>query len=37
MGWKATDALTAIEAARGLRIPDTEEQLHWILDYKAQP
>ncbi len=36
LGWKATDALTAIEAARGCRIPDTEEQLHWILDYKAQ-
>ena len=37
LGWKATDALAAIEAARGYRIPDTEEQLHWILDYKAQP
>ena len=36
LGWKATDALAAIEAARGCRIPDTEEQLHWILDYKAQ-
>ena len=37
LGWKATDALAAIEAARGCMIPDTEEQLHWILDYKAQP
>ena len=37
LGWKAKDALAAIEAARGYRIPDTEEQLHWILDYKAQP
>ena len=37
LGWKATDALEAIQAARGCMIPDTEEQLHWILDYKAQP
>jgi protein-tyrosine phosphatase len=36
LGWKATDALEAIQAARGCMIPDTNEQLHWILDYKAQ-
>jgi protein-tyrosine phosphatase len=37
LGWKAKDALAAIQAARGFPIPDTEEQLRWILNYKAQP
>jgi hypothetical protein len=37
MGWKPADAIAAIQAARGYRIPDTEEQLRWILSYKAQP
>jgi protein-tyrosine phosphatase len=37
LGWKATDALEAIQKARGFPIPDTEEQLRWILHYKAQP
>jgi len=37
LGWKAQDALKAIQAARGCMIPDTEEQLRWILNYKAQP
>ena len=37
MGWKAKDALKAIQAARGYKIPDTEEQLRWILHYKAEP
>ena len=37
LDWNATDALTAIQAARGCVVPDTEEQLHWILNYKAQP
>lgn len=37
LGWKAMAALAAIEAARGCMIPDTEEQLRWILRYKAQP
>ncbi|HEY1987358.1 MAG TPA: hypothetical protein VGG85_18215 [Terracidiphilus sp.] len=36
LGWKPQTALTAIEAARGLSIPDTREQLEWILAYKAQ-
>jgi hypothetical protein len=36
LGWKAQDAIDAIEAARGYPIPDTEEQLRWILRYKAQ-
>jgi len=37
LGWKALAALMAIEAARGCMIPNTEEQLRWILQYKAQP
>ena len=36
LGWKAPEALAAIQAARGFAIPDTEEQLRWILNYKAQ-
>lgn len=37
LGWTARAALAAIESARGSRIPDTEEQLRWILNYKAEP
>jgi protein-tyrosine phosphatase len=37
LGWKAKDALKAIQAARGCEVPDTSEQLRWILNYKAQP
>ncbi len=37
LGWGAKDALAAIQAARGCGIPDTTEQLRWILNYKAQP
>lgn len=37
LGWRARDALRAIQAARGRVVPDTEEQLRWILNYKAQP
>jgi protein-tyrosine phosphatase len=37
MGWTAPDALAAIRAARGCEVPDTDEQLRWILNYKAQP
>ncbi len=37
LGWKPGDALRAIEEARGYSIPDTEEQLRWILRYKAKP
>lgn len=36
LGWSANDALAAIEKARGCAIPDTQEQLRWILNYKAQ-
>jgi protein-tyrosine phosphatase len=37
LGWSARDALAAIESARGYPIPDTPEQLRWILNYKAKP
>jgi protein-tyrosine phosphatase len=37
LGWKPKAALAAITAARGLAVPDTEEQEDWILRYKAQP
>jgi protein-tyrosine phosphatase len=37
LGWQPRAALTAIGAARGLAVPDTEEQEEWILRYKAQP
>lgn len=36
-GWTPRAALSAIEAARGLTVPDTQEQEDWILRYKAQP
>jgi len=35
LGWTPGKALSAIEAARGLPVPDTEEQENWILNYKA--
>jgi protein-tyrosine phosphatase len=37
LGWQAKDALEAIQAARGCEVPDTTEQLRWILHYKPQP
>jgi protein-tyrosine phosphatase len=37
LGWRARDALRAIQSARGCVVPDTEEQLRWILNYKAEP
>jgi protein-tyrosine phosphatase len=37
LGWDAKAALTAIQAARGYVVPDTSEQLRWILHYKAEP
>ncbi|MFZ0338360.1 MAG: hypothetical protein WAL45_10035 [Terracidiphilus sp.] len=36
LGWSAQDALAAIRAARCYEIPDTTEQLRWILNYKTQ-
>jgi protein-tyrosine phosphatase len=37
LGWKARDALTAIEIARLCPVPDTPEQQEWILAYEPQP
>jgi len=36
LGWKPQAALAAIESARGCQVPETEEQKHWVLNYKAQ-
>jgi protein-tyrosine phosphatase len=36
VGWQAKDALAAIQKARGFPIPDTEEQLRWVLNYKPR-
>jgi len=37
LGWQPRAALRAIAAARGLAVPDTQEQEAWILRYQAQP
>jgi protein-tyrosine phosphatase len=36
LGYKAPDALEAVERARRCPVPDTEEQAQWILHYKAR-
>jgi protein-tyrosine phosphatase len=35
LGWQPATALAAVESARGCPVPDTEEQEHWILNYKV--
>jgi protein-tyrosine phosphatase len=35
LGWKAENALAAVESARGCPIPDTQEQRQWILGFEA--
>jgi protein-tyrosine phosphatase len=37
LGWTPQAALSAIQAARGCAVPDTQEQEDWILRYKAKP
>jgi protein-tyrosine phosphatase len=37
LGWTPKAALAAIEEARGVPVPDTQEQQEWILRYKAVP
>ena len=37
LGWTPAEALGAIQAARGCPVPDTQEQMDWILSYKARP
>ena len=34
LGWEPKDALEAVGAARGVTVPDTQEQEDWILRYK---
>jgi len=35
LGWDPDAALAAIEKTRGCRVPDTDEQEEWILNYKT--
>jgi len=37
LGWSPRTALSAIQAARGCMVPDTQEQEDWILHFKAKP
>jgi protein-tyrosine phosphatase len=37
LGWPPKTALASIASARGLAVPDTQEQEDWILSYSAQP
>jgi protein-tyrosine phosphatase len=34
LGWKPAAALAAIQEARGVPVPDMQEQEDWILNYK---
>ena len=37
LGWDAQTALRLIERARGFPVPDTPEQLEWILNFHPAP
>jgi protein-tyrosine phosphatase len=37
LGWQPEAALEAVGAARGVPVPDTQEQAEWIRSYSAQP
>ncbi len=37
LGWRADEALRLIERARGFQVPDTQEQLEWILNFRPEP
>jgi protein-tyrosine phosphatase len=37
LGWDASEALRRIESARGFPVPDTPEQLEWILTFNPEP
>jgi len=37
LGWRAGEALRLIEQARGFPVPDTPEQLEWILNFRPEP
>jgi len=34
LGWRPSDALAAIEKARGMAVPDTPEQATWIMEFE---
>jgi protein-tyrosine phosphatase len=36
LGWDADEALRRIERARGFPVPDTPEQLEWILNFSPE-
>ena len=36
LGWRADEALRLIEQARGFQVPDTPEQLEWILKFQPE-
>jgi protein-tyrosine phosphatase len=36
LGWKPSEALSAIAATRGVHVPDTQEQADWILHYRPK-
>ena len=36
LGWKPSEALSAIANARGVPVPDTQEQAEWILHYRQK-
>jgi protein-tyrosine phosphatase len=37
LGWNPEEALCRIEKARGFQVPDTQEQLKWILSFRPDP
>jgi protein-tyrosine phosphatase len=37
LGWEPAEALRRIEQARGFPVPDTPEQLEWILNFRPEP
>lgn len=37
LGWNPEEAVAKIEQARGLQVPDTAEQLEWILGFEPEP
>jgi hypothetical protein len=36
LGWQADQVLRLIEQARGFQVPDTPEQLQWILRFQPE-
>ncbi|MBT7442781.1 MAG: hypothetical protein HN790_02295 [Methylococcales bacterium] len=36
-GLSVDDAITLVSQARGIPVPDTEEQIDWLYDHSGQP